>query len=372
MNESEDPVAAPTQSAAAVEALAAAAPVAPGASAEVMPFTFTGRTSEYFRIWAVSLALSILTLGVYSAWGKVRKKRYLCHHMRLAGDGFDFRGSPLAVLRGRVIAVVLLGGIALGSHLMVEIQVAFIVLLVLLTPWIAVASARFNARNTYYRNIAFDFDGRLGAAIKVFLGFGALALVTLGLAYPWFRATRARFLVTGHRYGATPFVARIGTGEFVLVYLLAAVAVVGCAAAFGFASALLFTAHRGAASDRGSSTGFLVALGLFYASYFVVFAFVRARTQNLIANGTLVGPLRLQSELRGARLSWLYLTNAIVVVATLALATPWAVMRLARYRARTLTLLASAPLATLAGASPGNATATGAEVSDLFDVDVAL
>ena len=55
-------------------------------AAPVYPFRFTGRTGDYFRIWIVSLCLSILTLGIYSAWGKVRKKRYLYAHTHLAED----------------------------------------------------------------------------------------------------------------------------------------------------------------------------------------------------------------------------------------------------------------------------------------------
>lgn len=38
-------------------------------------FEFRGRGGEYFRIWIVNLALSLLTLGIYSAWAKVRTGR---------------------------------------------------------------------------------------------------------------------------------------------------------------------------------------------------------------------------------------------------------------------------------------------------------
>lgn len=41
------------------------------------PFRFTGNGREYFRIWIVNTLLTILTLGIYSAWAKVRKKRYI-------------------------------------------------------------------------------------------------------------------------------------------------------------------------------------------------------------------------------------------------------------------------------------------------------
>jgi uncharacterized membrane protein YjgN (DUF898 family) len=42
-----------------------------------MPFEFRGTGGEYFRIWIVNLLLTILTLGIYSAWAKVRQLRYL-------------------------------------------------------------------------------------------------------------------------------------------------------------------------------------------------------------------------------------------------------------------------------------------------------
>src|ERR1700687_5062640 len=116
---------------------------------------FIGRAGEYFRIWIVSLFLSVVTLGIYSAWGKVRKKRYLYSHTELDGTGFEFRATPLAILRGRVIALVLLGGFALGGHVLPIMQLVFIIILLALTPWIVVAASRFNARNSAWRDITF-------------------------------------------------------------------------------------------------------------------------------------------------------------------------------------------------------------------------
>ncbi len=34
---------------------------------------FTGQQGEYFRIWIVNVCLSVITLGIYSAWAKVRR-----------------------------------------------------------------------------------------------------------------------------------------------------------------------------------------------------------------------------------------------------------------------------------------------------------
>lgn len=51
--------------------MVAAAPITTPA-----PFEFTGDGAEYFRIWVINLLLTLATLGIYSAWAKVRKARY--------------------------------------------------------------------------------------------------------------------------------------------------------------------------------------------------------------------------------------------------------------------------------------------------------
>ena len=333
--------------------------------------TFTGLASEYFRIWIVSLFLSLVTLGVYSAWGKVRKRRYLYAHTRLDDSGFDYRASPLAILRGRVIALLLFGGLALTGHFLPWVQIGFVVLLLLLTPWIVVAAARFNARNSTWRNIRFAFDGRVDEAARVFLGGTLIAIFTFGLAYPWFRMRRAHFIAGRHRFGATPFTAELSTGDFAVMYFLALLAIGGV-----FFVAMIVTVGAflvtGDAKAEPPAFVALVTVGFTYAAYLVIFAFVRARTINIIMNGTTIGPLRLEGSLRGWMMTWLYLSNIVAILCTVGLATAWATVRMARYRATTLAVYSFAPLAALPGGTAAAATATGSEVSDLFDVDVSL
>src|SRR5579862_5722202 len=62
---------------AAAPAAAAAAAAAEAAAGIVRHRPqFNAKPDEYFRIWIVNLALTLATLGVYSAWAKVRKLRY--------------------------------------------------------------------------------------------------------------------------------------------------------------------------------------------------------------------------------------------------------------------------------------------------------
>ena len=62
---------------------------------------FTGRGGEYFGVWIVNLLLTIVTLGIYSPWAKVRRLQYFYRHTEVAGSSFDFHGSPIRILIGQ-------------------------------------------------------------------------------------------------------------------------------------------------------------------------------------------------------------------------------------------------------------------------------
>ena len=84
------------------------AAVAPVSTTHDAHLRFDGEGGEYFRLWAVNLLLTLLTLVVYSAWAKVRKARWFAQHTVLLGDRFDFHGNPLRILLGRLFALGLL------------------------------------------------------------------------------------------------------------------------------------------------------------------------------------------------------------------------------------------------------------------------
>src|SRR5437867_9478741 len=131
---------------------------------ERYPVEFTASAGEYFRIWIVNIALTIVTLGIYSAWAKVRKRRYLYGHTRIAGEGFEYRAKALPILKGRLIALGVLAAIVVADTFVPALaanpllrRVVFIVVLAIAGPWILVRSLKFNAHNTAYRNIRFRF-----------------------------------------------------------------------------------------------------------------------------------------------------------------------------------------------------------------------
>ncbi|HET7062745.1 MAG TPA: DUF898 family protein, partial [Rudaea sp.] len=99
---------APPSAEAPVPPPPASAPAATPAPAPIEhQFEFRGAEREYFNIWIVNLALTILTLGIYSAWAKVRTERYFYANTRVAGTPFEYLARPLPILKGRIIAFTL-------------------------------------------------------------------------------------------------------------------------------------------------------------------------------------------------------------------------------------------------------------------------
>ena len=100
------------------------------------PFIFTGRGGEYFRIWIVNLCLSLLTLGIYSAWAKVRRMQYFYRHTAVAGANFDYHGDPVAILKGRILAVGMFALYSVAGQFSIIAGLIAFVLILAVMPWL--------------------------------------------------------------------------------------------------------------------------------------------------------------------------------------------------------------------------------------------
>ena len=339
---------------------------------------FTAQAGEYFRIWIVNLALTIVTLGIYSAWAKVRKRRYFYGHTRIDGESFEYRGNPLAILKGRLIAVALFAVFyAIGHYAPLYIWAIYLVLL-FVGPWLVVRSLAFNAYNTAYRNVRFAFSGTYRTCLGLVLGYGLLTLVTLGLGFPFLRRRLVQFAAVSHSYGTTrfalderfkkpfvrPYFVVIGVSFLLGIALVAFFAGVGVVAGAG--------AKPGTNMPGWMSTAMIAGVVVFYALIFLQIAYIKARTVNAVWNHLSVGPMRFESVLRARDLIWLYFSNFAAVVLTVGLATPWAAVRSMRYRVSKTTAIASDPLDGFAQAEAQRVNVAGEEMADFFDIDIAL
>ncbi|MBB3213297.1 uncharacterized membrane protein YjgN (DUF898 family) [Herbaspirillum sp. Sphag1AN] len=333
---------------------------------------FSGRGGEYFRIWIVNLLLSVITVGIYSAWAKVRKLRYFYDNTTLAGTSFEYHGNPVAILKGRIIALVML--LIYQYTIRFHPTLVWLPLLILfaLMPWMIWRSLQFKLYNSSYRGIRFGFRGSAAGAYKVYLGLPLLTVLTLYVLGPFTHQRMKRFQHNESRFGSTHFSFNAPVGGFYKAYLIGAVFFVA-----GLAAIITLVISSSALPFYEDSRAGLPAtitkifIGI-YAWGFLIYPVLMSMLQNLIWNHTQLGQHQFRSKLRWQRLLWLMITNSLGIVFTLGLFTPFAQIRTLRYRIESLQIEATGTLDDFIAATEANGSATGEGFSDLLDFDLSL
>ncbi|MEZ5289003.1 MAG: YjgN family protein [Vicinamibacterales bacterium] len=346
-----------------------AEPASPAPDLTPRPFRFTGSGSEYFRIWIVNLLLSVATLGIYSAWAKVRRLRYFHGHTSVDGSAFGYHAAPRAILKGRIIAFAVVATLAVVSEVApLAASVLYLPLLMVL-PIVLVRSLRFRAFNSSYRGVRFGFAGSEPHAYQVFVFLPLLVPLTLGLAYPLMVARQREFVVGQSRHGDSPFTLQLPVARVYGIYIVAGVLFV--LLSFSIGAVAFGAGFEGDLTDLPPARQVL-GMALLYAGAGVILVVLRTAFENLVWNHTRLDEHAFESRLRARDMLWLYGSNALAIALTFGAFVPWARVRLARYRASALTLLPHGPLASVSSAIVDDVAATASEFSDALDLDFGL
>jgi uncharacterized membrane protein YjgN (DUF898 family) len=356
--------------------------------AQQLRFNFTGRTADYFGIWIVNLLLSIVTLGIYSAWAKVRRMRFLYGNTFIGGHALDYHARPIAILKGRLIVVAVIVVINLITQFYPLYGAGASVLLAFLVPFAIMLSLRFNARVTSWRNVRFDFD--LVPRRDYFRGFlifalmPVVAVLSLGLLLPVATRLSWNFVLRRLRFGRTPFTASIRLGPLYGALLGAVLLLIGVTILIGAIGGAVFywqdfTSIETMFEDVDESELVLIMtfLPIIVGAIISVFAFAIAGTyysalarNAVLGNTRLDGIADLQSRMSGLRMAWIAVSNTFAVLITVGLATPWATIRSWRYRTETLGAVVTGDIDSVIAADETAGTAIGAEWADIEGFDV--
>lgn len=332
---------------------------------------FTGTASDYFRIWVVNTLLTIVTLGIYSAWAKVRSRRYLYGNTSIDGFGFDYVAEPRRILLGRLIALPLLLLYLYGDLITLGVSAAALVIFILAAPWLLVRSRRFNLRNTTFKNLRFNFRRFYGRAYVVILLYGFLTALSLGLAYPTWDYRRRQYIIENSAFGDQQFDFWASHGKFYRI----AYSAVGIVFLGGVIAGLFGGGLVGVASDPGSSSPTLdnitagITLTMIFMLYLTAWAYIRTHQDNHVYSHTGIAGNRFRMELEFGRLWWIYVSNIFAVIVSIGLLMPWAVIRLTRYKLSRFTLVAKDDLSEFKRRAADDPDAVGEEIADLFDLE---
>ncbi|MCP4503556.1 MAG: DUF898 domain-containing protein [Deltaproteobacteria bacterium] len=296
---------------------------------------FSGNTAEYFRIWAVNICLTLVTFGLYSSWAKVRNQQYFARHTSIGEHSFDYHGDPLAIFKGRLVMGTFFALLMLSQSYSPVLYLLLILALVVASPWLIVKAMAFHTRNHSYRNVRFSFRGSVSGAYLVSLKGFLAYFFTLGLGLPYWQYTQTEFIVENVQFGDQKFRFKTPIADYFIAFVL----MIAC---YVPAMTVLICSVIGGVFGGGLPNGLgeIIMVGgilLGYALMLLPVAFMKARMANLLYNGMEVGEHTfLESSQVTLELLKLYLVNAVAVVFTFGLATPWVKVRMARYRCETL------------------------------------
>jgi uncharacterized membrane protein YjgN (DUF898 family) len=335
------------------------------------PFSFTGDGWEYFRIWIVNLGLSIATVGIYSAWAKVRRMQYFYRHTSVAGSSFNYHGRPATILKGRIVALLLLGGYQLAFKISYIAGGITVIALAAVFPWLLWRSLRFRLFNSSYRGLRFAFGGRAGTAYIAFLWLPILAVATGYLLAPVAHHLIKSWQHDNSAYGRSRFSFDPCIGAFYRIYLKAAGLGVLVLVAGGI-GLVAFAGGLATAGGKFAPVMILLPLGMYLLGLLVVAPYFQARIANLVWERTGLADHRFRSRLSARRLAFIGATNLLGVVCTLGLYRPFAQIRMARYRVECMHLMAAGDLEAFVAGESQSDGAVGEEAADFFDIDIAL
>ncbi len=374
-------------------------------------FKFNGKASEYFSIWIVNIGLTILTLGIYSAWAKVRNNQYFYGNTAVAESSFHYLADPIKILKGRIIAFVAFGAYYAASMASTMVAAIIFAVLMLLIPSFMVMSMSFRARNSAWRNVRFDFEKDYKRAylylafpvivfglymfaslmlqtagekpdmekIRIVIAVMALGPLAILLFFPWWEYLINRFQLVNSRYGRLGFSFSAGPKDYYKIYITAAIVI----SAVGILISVIIAAIAAGtmATDGDAEPKEILAKILPYAGfsmlifipiYMWVFAFINARKTNLVLNSISIGSHGLNSELKVGYMMYLYFTNTLAITLSLGLLVPWAKVRTARYRASRTQLLANGDLNDIVAGEHKAQSALGEEMGEMFDLDIGM
>ena len=342
-------------------------------------FSFNGAAFEYFKIWIVNIVLSILTLGIFSAWAKVRRKRYFYNNTEFCGASFDYHAKPIRILIGRIIVI---GGYVVLSLLATVfpfIGGLVTIIFIFALPVIVNSSLRFNARNSSYRNIRFRYISGYWSTFIVFVVFSFLSSITLGLFCPYQVYAIKNHIIRKSSYGTQKFDFRGHPITFYKIYFFGLIFAIIVLGLMTVQSIYLATVLEKITSGSGIEAGlapfmplFIIVIAVSGVGIYFVISFVNVCQTNYIFDNMFIVNHGFESHMKVKKYLGISIVNTLGIIFTLGLLRPWAVIRETKYRLENLRLYTISDIDGCIAAEDENVKALGEEFGDFFDFDLGL
>lgn len=310
----------------------------PQAWADTHRLSYHGKWTTLLGMHVMNNLLTVLTLGLYSFWGKVKIRKYLLGSTELMGERLTYTGTGKELLSGwwkasAVIAVAYGVPQALSRLVHPAFALALFPVMMVLIPFALASSRRYRLSRTTWHGVRFSFNGHPLDYVKLHLKGSLLSVLTLGFYSPRFHALKEEFWRSNTSYGSGSF-KYTGDGKDLKK---------------DFLKAMLLQ---------------IPTLGLYWFWY-------KAKVVRYDWANTSFGGLTFSSNLTGKRLLSFQAGNVMLVVLTLGFALPLVKARNIGFMAAHLNMKGDVEFARLSQTAP-LARAVGDGLASIFDVDLGM
>lgn len=300
--------------------------------------TYKGNWGALIGIYMKNTLLTVLTLGIYNFWGKVKVRKYLLGSTELMGERFTYTGTGMELFSGWIKAVAVMFFAFVVPQLLARfVHPAFRFLLapmiMVVVPIAMVSSRRYRLSRTIWHGVRFSFDGTAKEYMKLNVRGSLLTFITLGFYSPYFHAQKEGFWRTNSRCGSGSF-KYAGQGKDLKRHFL---------------KAMLLT---------------IPTLGLCWFWYI-------ARRTRYDWEKTSFGGITFSSNVTGRSLLSFQAVNALILLLTLGFGMPFVAARNIEFVAGHLTMKGDVEFEKLAQVAP-QARAVGDGLVGILDIDMGM
>jgi uncharacterized membrane protein YjgN (DUF898 family) len=329
---------------------------------------YHGKHGEIFRLHIMNLLMNIITIGIYSFWGKTRIRRYMTSHITIQKDRFEYTGTGKELLIGWLKALVIFLPLIICMSIPFVNLIAIPIFLGILSIAIYLAM-RYRLSRTRWRGIRFNLGGSIKEYFILSMVRTLKNIATLGWRIPKSDILKWSYIANHMSYGDLKFsyegdytrlqkIHAITLSIFIVAFLAGVVPLIGAGFSKGMEAYQKEKANQelqqkepiydedgypvveypnpedvaGEAPDiEKSMVGGIIFMYVGLAVAFIGRLWYGAALWQERFRGLRLANLRFKSDVTGKGLAILFVTNMLIIIFTVGLGKPIAAQRTLRY-----------------------------------------
>lgn len=349
--------------------------VKPG-KAKKYVLSYDGKTSGLYKLYLLDFFMRIITIGIYSFWGKTRLRKYIWAHHSLAGDRFEYLGTGGELFKGflKVLPILAILFVPIIMAEFYPILGLFYIPLIYCFGIAMYGAIRYRYSRTSWKGIRGYLDGSTIKYANLAFSRMLLNIITLGFAIPSSDIAKHKYIMDNSYFGTEKAefngTAKILFGSYIKSMLIVGVLIALIVGLIFLAIMSLSEAAMSLSFSGQEIYGVLITLGIIALA--LVFPIARsiyaAALMREKMRGLKVGHVKFMCTVTAGDLIKHRLANTLILIITLGLGFPYIVQRNIRFYARHHIIMGDLA-AFEAGQAKDHGLTSGEGLEAGFDID---